>query len=146
MLFQSMFLLCSWHKWLLFLYWKQGKLFITLCYFQPSFYHFLDINDFCFPSGSSGSCSEHFPNSIHVFSIFLKQIIFVFVMDSGKVIHNTLLFQSRFLLCSWHKWLLFFFIKQGKLFITVCYFNPSFSYVLDMNDFLICSGSRGSYF
>ena len=115
LLFQSMFLLFSRHKWLRFSFWKQGKLFVTLCYFIPCFLHFLEINDFCF----------HF--------------------EVEEVIYNTLPFQSMFLLFSWHKWLLFLFRKKGKSWINICYFKPCFSHFLDVNGFCFCSGSRRSY-
>ena len=57
LLFQSMFLLFCWDKWLLFSFWKQEKLFITLCCINPCFCYFLHINNFCFRSGSRGSSS-----------------------------------------------------------------------------------------
>ena len=145
MLFQSMFLLCSWHDILFYLFWKQGKLLITLCHLNRSFYDFVNINAYCFRFGSRGTYSPHFSISIHVPAIFLRKMIFVFILEAGEVIHNSLLFQSVFLLCSGHKWLLFLYWKQGKLFITLCYFQPSFYHFLDINDFCFPSGSRGNY-
>ena len=71
--FQSMFLQFPWQKWLLFLFWKQRKVFITPCYFNPCFCYFLDINDFSFRSGQRGSYSSHFSISIYVSAIFLTK-------------------------------------------------------------------------
>ena len=115
LLFQAMFLLFSWHKWLFSSFWNQGKLSINLA------------------------------NKIHVFSVLLKYVIFFFVVEVEEVIYNTLPFKSMFLPFSWHKWLLFSFFKQGKFFITLCYFNPCFPHFLDINDFCFRTGSRGSY-
>ena len=143
--FKSMFLLFSWHKWLLFSFWKKGKLFNTLCYFNPCFPHFFDITDFCFPTGSRGSYSSRFAISILVSAIFLIWMTFVFVVEAGVAIHHTLLFQTTFTPFSWNKWLFFSFLKDRKLFITLCYFNPCFSHFLDINDSCFRSGSRGSH-
>ena len=145
LLFQSMFLLFCWHKWLLFSFWKQRKVFITPCYFNPCFCYFLDINDFSFRSGEIGSYSSHFSISIYVSAIFLTKVTFVFVIEVRKAIHNTFPFQSMFLQFPWHKWLLLSFWKQRKVFITYGYFNPCFCYFLDINDFSFRFGERGSY-
>ena len=115
LLFESMFLLFCWHKWLFSLFWKQGNLFIRVGFFTPLFWYFIDKKDFCFHS------------------------------ESRRIYWYTLLFQSIFRPFSRDHWLLFLFWKQGKLFITLCYFNPCFSYVLDINDFCFCTGSRGNY-
>ena len=104
LLFQFLFLPSSWYKWLLFLLWKKVSLFMILCFFNPRFLHFLEINDF------------------------------FFVLKGQEIIHNILLFQSIFLAFSWHKWLLFLFWKQGKSFITLRFFKPYFRYFLDIND------------
>ena len=145
MLFQSMFLLCSWHELLFYLFWKQGKLLITLCYLNRSFYDFVNINAYCFRFGSRGSYSQHFAISIHVPAIFLREMIFVFIPEAGEVIHNTLLFESMFLLFCWHKWLFSLFWKQGNLFITVGFFSPLFCYFIDKKGFCFHSESRRSY-
>ena len=115
LLFESMFLLFCWHKWLFSLFWKQGNLFIRVDFFSPLFWYFIDKKDFCFHS------------------------------ESRRIYSYTLLFQSIFRPFSRDHWLLFLFWKQRKLFITLCYFNPCFSYVLDINDFCFCTGSRGNY-
>ena len=122
--FQSMFLLFSWHKWLLFLLRKKGKSCVNICYFKPCFSHFLDINGFCFPSGSRGSYLSHFAISSCVSAIFLTLMTFLFPLEAGEVNHNTLPFQFMFLLFSSRKLLLLSFWKQRKLFNTICYFNP----------------------
>ena len=144
-LFQFMFLLFSWDKWFLFSSRKQGKLFITLCCLNPCFCYFVDINDFSLCSGSRETYSSQLAFSLHFSAILLTKKTFVFILKAGEVIRNTLLFQFIFRPFSRHHWLLFLFWKQGKLFITLCYFNPCFSYVLDINDFCFCTGSRGNY-
>ena len=95
-LFQSIFRPFSRHHWLLFLFWKQGNLFITLCYFNPCFSYVLDINDFCFCTGSRGNYSKHLVISSHVCAIFLTEMTFFFVPEAGEAIHNTFLIQSMF--------------------------------------------------
>ena len=145
LLFQSMFLLFCWHKWLLLAFWKQRKVFITACYLYPCFCYFLDINDFCFASASRRTYSSHLAISINVSPIFLTSITFVFFMETGEVFSNTLLFQSRFLLFPWHKWLLLSFCKQGSLFITFYYFSLCFCYFLDINNLCFCYGRRGNF-
>ena len=142
--FQSMFLQFPWHKWLLLSFWKQRKIFITPCYFNPCFCCFLDINDFSFRSANRGAYSSHFAISVYVSAIFWTSITYVFVMEEGEIFHNTLLFQSMFLLLSWHKLLVFSSSKQEILFITLCCFNPCFCYFIHISNFRFRSGSRGS--
>ena len=122
--FQSMFLLFSWHKWLLFLLRKKGKSCINIFYFKPCFSHFLDVNGFCFCSGSRRSYSSHFAISSCVSANFLTLMTFLFPLEAGEVNHNTLPFQFMFLLFSSRKLLLLSFWKQRKLLNTICYFNP----------------------
>ena len=143
--FQSMFLQFPWHKWLLLSFWKERKIFITPCCFNPCFCYFLDINDFSFRSGKRGSYSSHFSISINVSAIFLTKVTFFFVIEAGEVIHNTFLFQFMFLQFPWHQWLLFSFWRQEKLFITLSYFNPCFYNLIDINDFCCRSGSKGIF-
>ena len=80
-----------------------------------------------------------------MFPPFSWHKLLVFVVEAGEVLHNNLSFQSMFLLFPWHKWLLFSFWKKGKLFNTLCYFNPCFCFFQDINDFGFRSGRRGSY-
>ena len=67
----------SGHKWLLFSFWKQGKSFITLRFFNPYFRYFLDINDlFSFWKHGNwfithcyfSSCFLHFLDTNYLFS------------------------------------------------------------------------------
>ena len=128
----------------MFFLWKQGKFFLTLYCFNPGFCYFLDINDFCCRSANRGAYSSHFAISVYVSAIFWTSITYVFVMEEGEIFHNTLLFQSMFLLLSWHKLLLFSFSKKEILFITLCCFNPCFCYFIHISNFRFRSGSRGS--
>ena len=72
--FQPMFLQFPWHKWLLLSFWKQSKVSITSCYFNPCFCYFLDINDFSFRSGKRRSYLSHFSISIYVSAICLTKV------------------------------------------------------------------------
>ena len=128
----------------MFFLWKQGKFFPTLYCFNPCFCYFLDINDFCCRSANRGAYSSHFANSVYVSANFWTSITYVFVMEEGKIFHNTLLFQSMFLLLSWHKLLLFSFSKQEILFITLYCFNPCSCCFIRISNFCFRSGSRGS--
>ena len=131
-------------KWLLFSFLKQGKLFLKLFYFNPYLCHFLEKNDLNFSSGSKGSYAWHSNFTILIIAIFLTSMTFIFFPEATKITHKSLLFQSMFLLFCWHKWLLFSFWKQEKLFITLCCINPSFCYFLHINNFCFRSGGRGS--
>ena len=144
LLFQFVVLLFFYHKWLLFSFLKQGKFFLKLFYFNPYFCHFLQKNDLRFSSGSKGSYAWHSNFTILIIAIFLTSMTFIFFPEAREITHKSLLFQSMFLLFCWHKWLLFSFWKQEKLFITFWCINPSFCYFLHINNFCFRSGSRGS--
>ena len=86
LLFQSMFLPFSWHKLLLFSFWKQGKSFITLRFFNSYFRYFLDINDlFSFWKHGNwfitlcyfSSCFLHFLDTNYLFSYWKKGKFFI---------------------------------------------------------------------
>ena len=128
----------------MFFLWKQGKFFLTLYCLNPCFCYFLDINDFCSRSAIRGAYWSHFAISVYVSAIFWTSKTYVFVMEEGEIFHNTLLFQSMFLLLSWHKLLLLSFSKQEILFITLFCFNPCFCYFIHISNFRFRSGSRGS--